>query len=503
MAANAETLEPLNRFPRMVHNHCLSQVIKAERRGLARKNALKTKADALAYVADVQKKIRSCFAPFPQKKSALKAKIVGVVERDTYTIEKLIFESRPGFLVTANVYLPKNRKHPLPAVVGACGHSSNGKAAEAYQSFAQGLARLGYICLIYDPLGQGERSQYLDEEMHLIMKGTTREHNLAGNQQILIGEFLGTWRAWDGMRALDYLLTRNDVDPKRIGVTGNSGGGTMTTWLCGVEPRWTMAAPSCFVTTWRRNMENELPQDNEQCPPRCLALGLDHDDFLAAMAPKPVIILPKEKDYFDVRGSIEGLGRLKKLYALLGAEENIDLAAGPTPHGYSLENRESMYRWFNKVTGASDAQSEPEITIEKDETLLCTPEGQVAGLKSRTVFDFTAAKAERLAGKRVPLEGQALHEALRAALRMPATDGPPRVRNLRPKSPKRLYPSPFYMNYAVETEPGIQAIVTMLTRERWNSRPPRATGGGRAILYVSHHSADAELRGEPALPEII
>ena len=79
----------------------------------------------------------------------------------------------------------------------------------------------------------------------------------------------------------------------------------MTTWLCGVEQRWTMAAPSCFVTTFRRNLENELPADTEQCPPRVLALGLDHDDFLAAMAPKPVIILAKERDFFDVRGSQE------------------------------------------------------------------------------------------------------------------------------------------------------------------------------------------------------
>ena len=77
----------------------------------------------------------------------------------------------------------------------------------------------------------------------------------------------------------------------------------MTTWLCGLEPRWTMAAPGCFVTTFRRNLENELPADTEQCPPHALALGLDHADFLARMAPKPVIILAKEKDYFDVRGA--------------------------------------------------------------------------------------------------------------------------------------------------------------------------------------------------------
>lgn len=497
-------LPPLNRFPRMVHNYYLDQVVRAERRGLSRKAALQTKADAEAYVADVRKKIHSCFAPFPQKKSPLNARIVGVVERDEYDIEKLIYESRPGFLVTANLYLPKERTNPLPAVVGTCGHSTNGKAEEAYQSFAQGLARLGYVCLIYDPIGQGERSQYLGEDGKDAVRLGTRQHNLIGNQQTLINEFFGTWRAWDGMRALDYLLTRPEVDPDQIGVTGNSGGGTMTTWLCGVEPRWAMAAPSCFVTTWRHNMENELPQDSEQCPPRALANGLDHDDFLAAMAPRPVIILPKEKDYFDIRGSFEAHSRLKRLYSLLGAEENIALKAGPTPHGFSRENRESMYRWFNESTEGPKVESEPEIVIEKDETLWCCPGGQVANLKSRTVFDFTSAKAKRLAASRKPLAGDALKEAVRTSLRMPKDEGAPaHFRNLRPASYKRGYPLPYFINYAVETEPEIQALVTMLTREAWASRPPRATGRGRAILYVSHQSADAELRTDPLLRDTI
>ena len=122
----------------------------------------------------------------------------------------------------------------------------------------------------------------------------------------------------------------------------------MTTWLCGVESRWTMAAPSCFVTTFRRNLENELPADTEQCPPRCLALGLDHADFLAALAPKPVVILAKEKDYFDVRGAEEAYSRLKRIYKLFGAEESVKLHVGPTGHGYTIENREAMYRWFNR-----------------------------------------------------------------------------------------------------------------------------------------------------------
>ncbi|MFL5330458.1 MAG: alpha/beta hydrolase family protein [Gemmataceae bacterium] len=281
----------------------------------------------------------------------------------------MIFESRPNFPVTANLYLPKDRKLPLPGVVGTCGHSDNGKAESAYQSFAQGLARQGYVCLIIDPICQGERLQYVDEKRRPRRGAGVSEHLYAGNQEFLVGEFFGAWRAWDGIRALDYLLARPEVDPKQVGVTGNSGDGTMTTWLCGVEQRWTMAAPSCFVTTFRRNMENELPGDTEQCPPRALALGLDHSDFIAALAPKPVALLGQEKDFFDGRGLEESYERLKQLYRLLGAEQNISLFIGPTYHGYSQENREAMYKWFNHITKVSAAAVEPPLTIEKDETL--------------------------------------------------------------------------------------------------------------------------------------
>ena len=98
-------------------------------------------------------------------------------------------------------------------------------------------------------------------------------------------------------------------------------------------------------------MENELPADTEQCPPKVLALELDHADFLAAQAPNPVRILSKERDYFDVRGAREAYLRLKRLYKLLGKEENVSHFVGPTYHGYSQENREAMYEWFNQATG--------------------------------------------------------------------------------------------------------------------------------------------------------
>ncbi len=497
--ATPAALEPLHRFPHMMEEWLINQVRAAEERGNAQRAALHSKEDALAYVKSCQERIRKCFGPAPEK-TPLNARVTGIVERDAYNVEKVIFESRPSYFVTGNLYIPKGRKFPLPGVVGVCGHSFNGKAAEPYQSFAQGLARLGYVTFIIDPVGQGERVQYPATDFKSRFKsGSVGEHIQMGNQQALVGEFLGAWFAWDGVRALDYLLTRPEVDPKHVGITGNSGGGTQTTWLCGIEQRWTMAGPACFVTTFRHNAENELPADTEQCPPHALALDLDHSDFIAAMAPKPVILLTKERDFFDVRGGEEAYARLKQLYTLLGAPDNIQLQKGPTGHGYSQENREAMYRFFNQQTKISEAQTEPALTIEKDETLRCTPRGTVAELNSRTLFSFTRETSQALAKSRPKLSGPALQEAARSLLHIPGVTGVPDFRILRTQG-ARKYPTKSYGLYAVETEPGILSLVTRLSDVDLVSRPPR--GQKRAVLYVSHRSADAELREEPFVAEL-
>ena len=494
------SLAPLNRFPRTVQEWYVEQVRAAEKRGEEARAKLKTKADAEAYIAEARKKIAACFGPFPEK-TPLNAKVTGTLERDAYAIEKVVFESRPNFFVTANLYVPKGAKDKkAPGVVGSCGHSHNGKAEPAYQSFCQALARMGYVVLIFDPIGQGERLQYAHVEKDHRPGVGVGEHLLAGNQQFLVGEFFGSWRAWDGIRALDYLLSRPEVDPKHIGITGNSGGGTMTTWLCGVESRWTMAAPGCFVTTFRRNLENELPQDTEQCPPHALALGLDHCDFLACMAPKPVIILAKEKDYFDARGAEETYRRLKRVYGLLGAEENVKLHIGPTGHGYTIENREAMYQWFNKATGISDAKTEPKLTIEKEEDLYAAPKGQVSELKSRSVFSFTAEGAKRTVDRRLVLARGRLETRIEDELRLPKRTGAPDYRILRPAG-GRKYPKPFVTTYVLETEKPAVAVVYRLSDQQHLSRPPKDEG--LAILYVSHHSADAELRDEPLVAELV
>jgi hypothetical protein len=188
-ASKDDSLKPLNRFPHMVQEYFVKSVRRIENRANERRAALKTKADAEAYILDVRQKIQQSFGPWPEK-TPLNPRITGVVERDVYKIEKIIFESRPGFLVTANLYIPKGRAFPLPGVVGTCGHSDSGKAIDLYQSFAQGLARQGYVVLIYDPISQGERLQYPDENLKSKIGVGVGEHLYAGNQQLLVAPWI-------------------------------------------------------------------------------------------------------------------------------------------------------------------------------------------------------------------------------------------------------------------------------------------------------------------------
>ena len=222
--------------------------------------------------------IDKAYRPWPSK-TPLNARVVGTIERRHYRIEKVLFESRPGCLVTAHLYVPNNLDGPAPGIIGSCGHAADGKNAPLYQAFCQRLARNGFVVLIYDPFNQGERDQYYALHSRESVRSSTHAHNMMGKQLELVGEWFGAWRAWDGIRALDYLQTRPEVDPAHIGLTGNSGGGTMTSWIWPVEERFTMAAPSCFVTTFAANLENELPADSEQYPPGVIGEGLDIGRF--------------------------------------------------------------------------------------------------------------------------------------------------------------------------------------------------------------------------------
>ncbi|MCK5843311.1 MAG: acetylxylan esterase, partial [Victivallales bacterium] len=412
----------------------------------------------MKYVENVRRKVKSCFAPFPAR-TALKPQITGRLKLKLCNIEKIIFQSRPGLFVTGNLYLPKKLKKKNPAVLGLCGHSLDGKADLGYQAYSQALAQKGFVVFIIDPISQGERRQFFPRD------GGKRPplchaHNLMGNQMLLNDDFFGTWRAWDAIRALDYLLSRPEVDPKHVGVTGNSGGGTLTSFATALDPRFTMAAPSCYVCSTEANIAVELPADSEQTPPRMLKAGLDIVDLLMAYAPRPTLILGQKHDFFSARHALIAAEEMKKVHSLLGKKKTAEVFIGPTVHGYSIENRQAMVAFFMKQVGIKGDASDEKLEILPQEDLNATPSGELRIKTAKRVFEFTAKKTAKLAEKRPVLKPNELLAKLAATLNLkPFTDSPS-YRALYVYGSKHLAKNEAKQGeFAVETESGIQAIL--------------------------------------------
>jgi cephalosporin-C deacetylase-like acetyl esterase len=198
-------------------------------------------------------------------------------------------------------------------------------------------------------------------------------------QCLLVGDNVARYTIWDGIRALDYLLSRPEVDPKRIGVTGNSGGGTHTAYLAALDDRIHVAAPSCYITNWRRLLETIGPQDAEQCIPPFLADGLDHPDFVLAFAPKPYLILSAVRDFFAISGARESFAEARRVYDSIGAGDRVSMVEADDGHGYSKPRREAAYRWFSRwLQGAEDTSGEPDVEILPEDQLWATTSGQIA-----------------------------------------------------------------------------------------------------------------------------
>jgi len=475
------------RYGHMVQEYYVQRLREIARRRAKARSAVRTPKQVMKLRDEVRRKLRECFGPLPAR-TPPNARITGKVEREHYTIEKVIYESRPNYLVTANLYIPKNATGRMPAVLGTCGHSRNGKASVPYQEFSRNLARQGYVVLIYDPPSQGERIEYPDSEGAPRVSFGVHSHNMAGNQMALCGGNFALWEAWDGIRGVDYLLSRPDVDPKRIGVTGNSGGGTQTSNLNALEDRFTMSAPSCFVTRYRYNLENEEPTDAEQVFPGALAAELDMADFFVAQIPRPTILVGQINDFFDVRGLRETYEELRRLYAIIGAEKNIQLYVGPETHGYNKEARQAMYRFFNRHAGVDASPLEPDTPVEKDEVLQVTPKGQVHLLNSRRTFDFTRKAAHDLTGRRKPVAGRALAKQIVKHLALPKRTGPPHYRVMRGTT---VWSNPRLRDYgfAVETEPRILALLHAIVKTGSLFYFPE---GEQATIYIPHRSARKE-----------
>ena len=451
----------MSKFPRMMQGFFEQQVKKVYEQREADLTAIKTGEDALKYVKRCRQVIRSLY-PMPSTGGPANAESVGLIEHNTYRIEKLIFDSRPGLKVTANLYVPAGTG-PFPCILFACGHAAAGKAEIRYQLFCAGAAQKGFLVLAYDPISQGEREQFTGVDG---IRGCVSEHIVLGAKMSLLGDYFGSWRAYDGIRALDVLLERPEADPSRVGMTGNSGGGTMTTILTALEDRLTMAAPSCFINTYRRNLKNELPADTEQTPPGILAAGYELYDHLTAAAPRPTLICSKDDDYFDPRGSLEAYSFLSRIYSLLGRPEDIQRVTAPGPHGFDLELREAVYDFFARHAGLKIDPAEPEIETHSPGELSCSK----GNLRSRHVVSFVRDLSNLQKTQRSGFSSKKLRELL-AYPDLPDTLADHRI----------LRPIDGYSRIAVETEEGVFAVVSYRPFDGFEFRLPATD---TTVLYL-------------------
>jgi dienelactone hydrolase len=334
------------------------------------------------------------------ERTPLNAEVVGTLRREGYRVEKVIFESRPRHHVTANLYVPDG-KPPYPGVLLPCGHSDNGKAYEQYQRVAILLARNGMAVLCFDPVGQGERFQRLDEQGKPVIRGTA-EHTMAGIGALLVGRQEASYCVWDGLRALDYLAGRPEVDPRRLGCTGNSGGGTLTAYLMALDDRIAVAAPSCYITSLERLFATIGPQDAEQNITGQVAAGLEHADYITMRAPKPTLMSVGTRDFFDIRGSWDTFREVKLIYGRLGYGERVDLFESDEPHGFTQPRRIATARWMSRWLLEQDEPiEEPDSSIASDADLQCTRSGQVLrDFHDKSVFDLNAERARELRAAR-------------------------------------------------------------------------------------------------------
>jgi cephalosporin-C deacetylase-like acetyl esterase len=363
--------------------------------------SLKTPDEIQRRQRELRAKFTDAIGGLPEDKTPLNAKVVGTIKGDGFRVENVIYESRPNHHVTANLYLPDG-KGPFPGVLIPCGHSDNGKAAEAYQRISILLAKNGMAALCYDPIGQGERLQLLGENKKAAIKGSTSEHTMVGVGALLVGQCTAGYRIWDGIRSIDYLVSRPEIDFNKIGCTGNSGGGTLTAYLMALDDRIVCAAPSCYITSLERLFATIGPQDAEQNIPGQVAFGMEHADYLTMRAPRPTLMCIASQDFFDAQGAWASFREASLVFGKLGHGERVALFEFDDKHGFSKPRREAAMRWMRRwLLNIDDAPSEGAFPSFKDADLQCTRSGQVLDdFKGISAFGLNLMEAKKYEARR-------------------------------------------------------------------------------------------------------
>ena len=349
---------------------------------------LVTKADWLERQKMVRKKLLGIIGPLPER-TPLNIRITGTIQRDGYRVEKLIYESRPGYFVTSALFIPDNLSAKAPGILNPIGHSPLSFRRDVYQHTIINLVKKGFVVLAYDPIGQGERLQYYDEEAGKSVFPTNHEHSYPGAQCFISGYSPAKYFIWDAIRGLDVLVSRPEVDAERVGMTGISGGGNITAYLSALDDRIFAAAPECWITNYNYLFRSEGPQDAEQNLVRFIYNGLDHPDFIELRAPKPTLIMSTTRDFFSIQGARETFHEARRAFAALGAADNLQMTEEDAPHSFTKKNREAMYAFFQKHLHNPGDSTDHEVEVIPVDELWVTETGQLAtSLKGETMYSL-------------------------------------------------------------------------------------------------------------------
>jgi cephalosporin-C deacetylase-like acetyl esterase len=345
---------------------------------------------------EVTATLNGIVGPLPER-TPLNARVTGVVRREGYRFEKVVFESMPNFFVTGALFVPDGVQAKAPAILYLSGHSASGFRNAPYMTVILNLVKKGFVVFAVDPVGQGERYQYWDPERRASRIGEpTLEHSYPGAQCFITGSSLARYMIWDGMRAIDYLVSRPEVDPSRLGVTGRSGGGTQAAYIGAMDPRIKAAAPENYITTFRRLIESRGVQDAEQNFTSGIARAIDVPDLLVARAPRPTLMITTTRDMFSIQGAREARDEVAKAFKAFGADANFLMVEDDAPHASTLKNREALYAFFRKALDLPGPTRDEPVEIMPFEELNVTPTGQLAtSLKGETIFSVNRAEARK------------------------------------------------------------------------------------------------------------
>ena len=417
-----------------LHQQLLDRAADFEMQRRNRFAAIKTPEELGQLQISLREKFLQLIGGLPEKAGLPAVRKLGQIEGDDHFVEKLVYESMPGYFVPALLYVPKNLDRPAPGILSPCGHALEAKAFREHQILHVNLARRGFVVLTFDPIGQGERSQFWDAQAGKSKFGLgCPEHTVLGNALELLGTSLARYRIIDGIRGLDYLTSLPTVDAARIGCVGSSGGGTLSAYITALDSRVAAAALCCYITTLPRRMGNRIQRDPSSDPEQDIfgfvSEGIDHAGLMALCAPRPTLVGAATLDFFPIEGTRETFTEATRLYSVANAVDRVSKVEAPFRHGLSLPIREAVYAWFNHwLAGGEPGAVSPEIPFEPrpgSDLLVCADGQANLALGSRHLLPLAFEEFSSL-----PKTDPA--KQLRELLQIDQTTGDPAVQEIKP-----------------------------------------------------------------------